>query len=293
MMDVANQIRGWKEPLLWTSACLVFFVLCLILTFPFGVLQHRIITDIERNTGISLRAAEWDTRVPLGLAWNRVTVTAPSWPPLEVGRVEAHVGLLKALAGELVLDLHTQLDGQSPAQGTATSTVNAPSWSLAGPLSVQGTVRHVELAKLFPAHITRGALTGTFTHRLENPTEPLTAESHWQGEVKDLAVERIPLANGRTLSVSFNVLSMVLDCQHGRCAVTELKGDGTDGSFTMEGTVTLQQPLPQSQLALSLTVIPGPGFAAQANELGIPPLPPGTPMTVKVAGTLAQPRITL
>jgi len=55
----------------------------------------------------------------------------------------------------------------------------------------------------------------------------------------------------------------------------------------------VQQPIQQSQLALSLTVIPGVGFAAKAAGLGIPPLPPGTPLTFKVIGTLAQARVAL
>ena len=75
--------------------------------------------------------------------------------------------------------------------------------------------------------------------------------------------------------------------------MTELKGDGIDGSFSGQGTVTMQQPIQQSQLALSLTVIPGVGFAAKAPGLGIPSLPPGTPFTFKVIGTLAQARVAL
>jgi len=77
------------------------------------------------------------------------------------------------------------------------------------------------------------------------------------------------------------------------CDVTELKGDGLDGSFTGEGTVTIRQPLQNSQLALTVTVVPGAGFSAKSSTLGLPVLPPGTPMTIKVVGSLAQPRIAL
>ena len=77
------------------------------------------------------------------------------------------------------------------------------------------------------------------------------------------------------------------------CDVTELKGDGIDGSFTADGKIILQQPVQQSQLALNMTVIPGAGFTSKAGTLGLPPLPPGTPMTFKIQGTVGQARIAL
>jgi hypothetical protein len=82
-------------------------------------------------------------------------------------------------------------------------------------------------------------------------------------------------------------------CRDAVCDITELKGDGIDGSFTGEGKITLQQPMPASQLALTVTVIPGAGFVSKAGTLGLPVPPPGAPMTIKVVGTLAQARIAL
>ena len=66
-----------------------------------------------------------------------------------------------------------------------------------------------------------------------------------------------------------------------------------DGSFEGQGQITLQQQLPNSQLALTVTIIPGPGLASKAATLGLPPFPSGTPITVKIVGTLAQARIAL
>ncbi|MEK7299470.1 MAG: hypothetical protein AAB072_00080, partial [Nitrospirota bacterium] len=118
-------------------------------------------------------------------------------------------------------------------------------------------------------------------------------EGTWKADAKDLSLDHIPVGNGRILALAFSSLSIALACREQICNVTELKGDGIDGSFSGQGTVTMQQPLQQSQLALSLTVIPGVGFAAKAPGLGIPPLPPGTPFTFKVIGTLAQARVAL
>jgi hypothetical protein len=95
------------------------------------------------------------------------------------------------------------------------------------------------------------------------------------------------------LSLTFSKVSAGLACRDLRCDVTQLRGDGIDGSFTGEGHITIQQPMQQSQLNLTVTVIPGPGFASKAGTLGIPSPPLGTPMTVRIVGTLAQARIAL
>jgi hypothetical protein len=48
-----------------------------------------------------------------------------------------------------------------------------------------------------------------------------------------------------------------------------------------------------SQLALTVKVTPGTGFATKADALGLPPLPTGTSLTLKIVGPLAQARIAL
>ena len=115
----------------------------------------------------------------------------------------------------------------------------------------------------------------------------------WKADVTDLTLDQIPLSSGLTLSVGFARLSAAVSCRDAVCDVTELKGDGPDGSFTGEGRITVQQPAQNSQLVLSVTIVPGAGFAAKGAALGIPPLPPGVPLKVKVLGTLAQPRLAL
>jgi hypothetical protein len=121
----------------------------------------------------------------------------------------------------------------------------------------------------------------------------MKGEGTWKAEARDLAIDRIPVGNGQTLSLAFSRVSAELACKDIECEVTALRGEGIDGSFTGDGKITLQQPMQDSRLALTMTVIPGAGFASKAGPLGIPPLPTGTPITVNIAGTLAQARITL
>lgn len=291
-----KEMAAWKEPLMWIGAGLASFLLCLALTFPYGALQTRIIGEVQWVTGMEVRATDWMVGFPPALEWRQITFSKSDWILVQLGVMRAQVGLLKALTGGVALDLAAQVDEQSSLQGTAKSTFTASSWSLTGPLVLTGKIQQVDLSKLVRRYVSRGILTGEFTHRLDglNKTASISfGEGSWKAEARDVSLDQIPVGNGRTISLAFSTVSVGLACREQVCNVTEFKGDGIDGSFSGEGKITLQQPVQQSQLALSLTVIPGAGFASKASGLGIPPLPPGTPFTFKVVGTLAQARVAL
>jgi hypothetical protein len=55
----------------------------------------------------------------------------------------------------------------------------------------------------------------------------------------------------------------------------------------------LRQPLQQSLLDLTVTVIPGAGFAQKAASLSLPPFQPGTPLTFKLVGPIMTARVAL
>ena len=270
--------------------------LCLLATFPYGALHTRILAELNRATGMEVRVADWTVGLPLGLEWRNVTLSKQDWGPIQLAVFQAKVGILRALGGGLGLDLVVQVDEASSKAGLATGTVTASSFSLAGPLAVKGKLQQVDLSKIVRRYVTRGVLNGDFSHRVDSAQATMSAlkgEGTWKAEVKDLAVDQIPIGNGRTLSLAFTTVNAGLVCRDILCEVTELKGDGIDGSFSGQGKITLQQPMQNSQLDLVMTVIPGAGFASKASALGLPPLPPGTPMTVKIVGTLAQARIAL
>jgi type II secretion system protein N len=271
-------------------------VLCLIATFPYGMLQARVVAELTRATGMEVRVADWTVGLPLGLEWRNVTLSKPNWTPIQFAALQAKLGVTKALGGALGLDVVAKLNDTASATGLAKGTVTASSLSLAGPVTIKGQVQQVDLSKLLHRYVTHGMLNGDFSHRVDSGQATFTTmkgEGTWTAEATDLAIDQIPLGNGRTLSLTFSKVSAGLACRDLHCDVTQLKGDGIDGSFTGEGHITIQQPMQQSQLHLTVTVVPGLGFASKAGTLGIPAPPPGTPMTVKIVGTLAQARIAL
>lgn len=287
------EMAGWKEPLGWIAVGGGLLLFSLAATFPYGAVQARLITELERATGLDVRVAEWSMGVPLTLEWRQMTLSRPDWPPIQLGVVRARVGVMTLLSGGMNVDLSVRVDDSSAAQGTVASTVTASSWSFKGPTVIAGQVRQVDLSKLVRPYVARGILTGDFTQRVSSGTDGPFGDGIWKAEAKDVSLENLPVGNGRTLALSFTTLSLGMNCRGAVCEVTEMKGDGIDGTVTGQGSVTLHQPLPQSQLALSVTVVPGVGFASKAAGLGIPPLPPGTPVTFKIVGPLAQPRMAL
>jgi type II secretion system protein N len=287
---------AWREILAWTVGGVCILLLCLLATFPYGMLQARVVAELTRATGMEVRVADWTVGLPLGLEWRNVTLSKPNWTPIQLAALQTKLGVMKALGGTLGLDVVAKLNENSSPTGLAKGTITASSLSSVGPVTIKGQVQQVDLSKLLRRYVTHGTLNGEFSHRVDSGQvtfATMKGEGTWTADATDLVIDEIPLGNGRTLSLTFSKVSAGLACRDLRCDVTQLKGDGIDGSFTGEGYIILQQPMQNSQLNLTVTVIPGPGFASKAGTLGIPSLPLGTPMTVKIVGALAQARIAL
>ena len=288
--------EAWGAILAWVAAGICIVAICVLATFPYGMLQARVVEELKRATAMDIRVADWTMGLPLSLEWRNVTLSKPNITPIEIAGLQAKLGVLKALSGSLGLDIIVQLDGTSSRTNLAKGTLTASSFSLAGPVALTGQLQQVDLSKILRRYVTRGMVNGNFSHRIESgqsSTTVMKAEGTWTADATDLVIDQIPVGNGRTLSLTFSSVSAGLSCRDLRCDVTQLNGEGIDGSFTGDGQITIQQPLPNSQLALTVTVVPGPGFASKAGMLGLPAPPPGTPMTVKIVGTLAQARIAL
>ncbi len=285
-----------KEILFWGVAGLCLLGLSFLWTFPYEALHLRALAELHRSTGMEVRVTDWGAELPLGLQWRNITLSKPELEPIQIDFLRAKVHLGQALTGKLGVDVEGRIDEGNSSAGLAKATVKAPSFTLDNAVTVKGEFQQIDLSRILRPHVTNGLVNGNFSHRLfsaQGTAGPIEGEGTWRAEVHDLAVEDIPAGNGRTLALAFTNISAGLSCKNRLCTVTELKGDGIDGSFTGEGTITLRRPMEQSQLALAITVIPGAGFASKAAPLGIPPIPPGTPMTVKLVGTLAQTRLAL
>jgi type II secretion system protein N len=284
-----------KGPLGWGLASLACFIVFLFLTFPYGPLQSRLLTEVNRASGWEVRAADWSVGVPAAIEWRDLVLAGPTIGTIPVEAVRATVGVFQALLGRLVIDYTVQLPGVAQAgAGRATGTLNAASWSLLGSVAVDGHLQQMDLAAILKPYVSRGTVQGDFKHRWDSAqgaAAALKGEGTVKVEVKDLVIERIATGDASIPSLSFDRIQAALSCHDGTCDVTELKGDGVDGSFTAQGRMTLQQPVQQSLLDLTVTVIPGAGFAQKAASLSLPPFQPGTPLTFKLVGPIMTARV--
>jgi type II secretion system protein N len=286
-----------KGPLGWGLASLTCFIVFLFLTFPYGPLQNRLLTELNRASGWEVRAADWSVGLPMAIEWRDVVLAGPTIGTISVEAVRTTVGVFQALLGRLVLDYAVQLPGVTQAgAGRATGSLTTSSWSLRGPVAVKGHLQQMDLPTVLKPYVSRGTVQGDFMHRWDNAqgaNAALKGEGTVKVEIKDLVVERIAAGTASIPSLTFGRIQAALACRDAACDVTELKGDGVDGSFMAQGRVTLRQPLLQSLLDLTVTVVPGAGFAQKAASLSLPPFQPGTVLTFKLVGPISNARVAL
>lgn len=286
-----------KEPVVWTLAGLGSFLLFLFLTFPYGALQSRILSDISRETGWEVRAADWSPGIPAAVEWRDLTWTKPGVGSIPVQLMRLNVGVTGLIMGRHTLDGLVQFPGGSQSgAGRATGTVTASSWSFEGPVAFTGHLQQVDLAAFAKPHVTRGVLQADLAQQWENRGKEgivFKGDGSWKVEIKELVLERISVGAAVIPSLGFSRVAAVVSCRDAVCDIVEFKGDGPDGTVTAQGRMLLQQPIQSSALDLTLTVLAGAGWAQKAGSLPFPPIPPGTPLTFKLAGTVANPRLTL
>lgn len=286
-----------KGPLGWGLASMACFIVFLFLTFPYGPLQNRLLTELNRASGWEIRAADWSVGLPMTIEWHDVVLAGPTMGTIPVEAVRTTIGVFQALLGRLVIDCAIQLPGVAQAgAGRAMGSLTAASWSLQGPVAVKGHLQQMDLATVLKPYVSRGTVQGDFMHQWNNTQrahDALKGEGTVKVEIKDLTVERIGAGISSNPSLTFGQIQAALACHDGACDITELKGDGVDGSFTAQGRVMLRQPMQLSLLDLRVTVIPGVGFAQKAASLSLPPFQTGTPVTFKLVGPIMNAKVAL
>ena len=88
---------GWPETLTlkgpagWMLASLVCFIVFLFLTFPYGPLQDRLLSDVKRTTGWEVRAADWSVGFPAGVEWHDVVIAGPAVAAIPIKDMRATI----------------------------------------------------------------------------------------------------------------------------------------------------------------------------------------------------------
>ena len=162
-----NGLRHGERSWLWTVVD-HHLGLCLMATFPYGMLQARVVAELTRATGMEIRVVDWTVGLPLGLEWRNVTLSQPNWIPLQLAVLQAKLGVMKALGGTLGLNVVAKLNETPSPTGLAKGTITASSLSLASPVTIKGQVQQVDLSKIIRRYVTHGTLNGDFSHRVDS-----------------------------------------------------------------------------------------------------------------------------
>ena len=134
-----------KGPLGWGLASLVCFIVFLFLTFPYGPLQHRLLTELNRASGWEVRAADWSVGFPAAIEWRDLVLVGPTIGAIPVEAVRTTIGVFQAILGRLVIDYAVQLPGVAQVgAGRAMGSLTTSSWSLQGPVAVKGHLQQMD-----------------------------------------------------------------------------------------------------------------------------------------------------
>jgi type II secretion system protein N len=270
-------------------------VLFLLVTFPYEAVQARLLAQIERGTGAKVQVEQWHVAWPLGLEWKNVQITGRDQQVFRLARVEAFLSVTDALRSIPAGELSFWLEDKGEPAALQIRTVFA-GWNFKGVGLAEGTADRVELAKLIGAPIRGGRLKGRFQFS-GNPSAQAGNFAIGDGELTidatDVAVEAISAQGGRMPEWGLAVVHGKTTCAAGICRIVELRGNGPDGSVTGNGQVTLAQSLDEVRLDLGLTITCSPSLSQRMAAVGGFPLPPGTPITVRLVGPMMRPQLSL
>ena len=284
-----------REPLVWCSGAVALFILFIVTTFPYEVLHARILSELIQASGVDIHVGDWSAEFPAAVMWRDVVLTGKRSGAIRVDSLQARLAVLPALMGSMAMDLSVQFPKSvQTGQGRLQGLVKAASWSMRGPMELRAKWQQIELSSLLKQYVSRGLLQGEGLHRWDNATAGTTGlpgEGTWKAEIRDLALESFPLGQGTFPSVSFTRVTAVTTCRQSLCDVVEVKGEGLDGSFMIQGQVTVLRPVEKSILALNVSVLPGPSLSQKLGSVGMPPFQAGVPLIFKIGGSAEAPRV--
>ncbi len=281
----------------WTAMLFGLVAFFLVLTFPYDVLQARILAEVSSRTGVEITADQWEIAWPFGLGWRGVSLFTEDNVRVQMDELRVTVNAASVLTGRLAADLVASLSGDALTNGgRATVRVTSDSWSGNGTVSVAGRIEHLPLSALGFQAVRRGRLSVEFAQRWEgNSSAGGTGgmEGTWTIDMADVSIEQMASGQIRLPSITLAHARMTLQCRADVCRIQEFTGDGADGFFHGDGQVTLRRPFRNSTLALSISVTPSPAFAQRAAASGLPLAAAGAPMRVSVNGSIAQPQFSV
>ncbi len=294
-MNVAVQTQEPQQIVPWVLYTCVAVIVCAVFTFPYDALRARVLAEISTQSGLHISAAEWQLVWPLGFTGHRVTISQPGRWEVLADQVATSVSVLSLLTGKPRLDVTAMFPGRASAgAGIVEAKMIMSAWAESGPIALTGRLERVDLGTLKLKGVTQGLLQGTVDQQWQRSSDGRlmpVGEANWDARIENLVLDQLPVGPFMLPTLTIAKTMLTVHCQSAVCQVLTFKGDGPDGSVSGSGTVTVGPSVLQTNVALSLTLAPGAGYAQRLAAAGIPMA--AGPITVHLTGPLAQPVVSL
>ncbi|MCG3113093.1 MAG: type II secretion system protein GspN [Candidatus Manganitrophus sp. SB1] len=283
---IKNQKGKWAVGLGYAFFGLLMLLFFLYLTFPFGLLESRLIAAIESESGCTMAVGKRGIFFPLRLSWREIQVDCqagpvPQWKIQSLDAAVAPLPLLFNRRGEI--DYRVGIaEGEIIGHATAVQTreglslsfksegqkLNLSRLGLSGLLDLQGEGSGVgpDLLKA------KGSLTFTIN----------------SVQLKQVGQWMVPIGE-----VSFSSIRGKINLRNGMLVVERFAAQGNEVDLTSDGgNLILREPLEGSLLSLSLKATPK-GSLQQMASLFIQGYSGREPLSLGLKGSIGQPQISV
>ena len=274
--------RIWQVSGLFLYA-LLLFGLFLFWTFPYAVLQQRLLVALQSALSCRVEVRHGSFLFPFGLRWEGVSIYLPEREtPWLLDRAEARAELLPLLLGW---------------RGEINWSLRAAGGQGVGHLRIvrRGDGLHFRLDE------TRADVElGAFTKQMSG-TVHLTLEGEWAEkgrsgagdariEGEKLVLQDVPELRLPVSAIRFTRLSGRILLKETRLVLEGMTAQGDQADFSGGGNVLIRIPYPGSLLSLSFRVTPK-GNLSQLATLFVRPGTRNDPLEVSITGTLGDPKV--
>lgn len=286
MGPLSGQKKKWLTVLGYTLFGLLMFFIFFYLTFPFHLLELKLISALEEESGCKIVVDQTGFHFPSRLSWKGIRGSCPQpafarWKIDSLNADLAPLPLLLSRRGEV--DFQVKLaGGEMAGHVTAIQKSGAPSFSL----NARG--KKLDLAQLGFAGLLdlegEGSWSGQDILKGKG-TVTFTLEG---AKFKEIGKWAVPIGE-----VSFSSVRGKIFWKNGAVGLERFTAEGQEVDLSSEGgNLLLREPLAGSLITLTLKATPK-GSLQQVATLFVQGYSGREPLTLGMKGPLGQPQISL
>jgi len=283
---IKHQKRKWAIGLGYTLFGLLMLLFFFYRTFPFGLLESRLIAAIEAESGCRMAVGKRGIFFPLRLAWRDIQIDCPDrfipqWKIQSIDAAVAPLPLLFNRRGEIGFRVEIA-EGEIVGHATALQTREGVS------LSVKGEGQRLNLSRF--------GLSGLLDIEGEGSgvgTDLLKAKGSLTFTINSVHLKQVGQWVVPIGEVSFSNIRGKINLRNGMLLVERFAAQGNEVDLTSDGgNLVLREPLEGSLLSLSLKATPK-GSLEQMASLFIQGYSGREPLALGLKGPIGQPQISV